>query len=109
MNGLVKDSSISSANALEILQSCAKSSKSTSILLYLLSSKLCFFGILYKPEPLISNYTQLRIWDEITYTFSNFNRTTIEVLEWMSNFIPHFTGHMITYPCWDLSVSMLVE
>ena len=22
-------------------------------------------------------------------------------LEWMSNFIPHITGHVITYPCWD--------
>ena len=23
----------------------------------------------------------------------------IGVCEWMNNFIPHFTGHMITYPC----------
>ena len=25
----------------------------------------------------------------------------IQVWEWISNFIPHFTGHVITYPCWD--------
>ena len=26
---------------------------------------------------------------------------TVSVKEWISNFIPHFTGHVITYPCWD--------
>ena len=45
------------------------------------------------------------MWDEITYPFPNFNGATIEVWEWPSNFIPYFTGHMITYPCWDYSVS----
>ena len=32
---------------------------------------------------------------EITYPFPNFNGTTVEVWEWISNFIPHFTGHVI--------------
>ena len=36
------------------------------------------------------------VWDEITYAFPNFNG----VWEWMSNFIPHFAGNVITYPCW---------
>ena len=49
----------------------------------------------------ISNYTHYNVWDEITYPFLNFNGATVEVWEWISNFIPHFTGHVITYPCWD--------
>ena len=40
------------------------------------------------------------MWDEITYPFLNFNGATVEVLEWISNFIPHFTEHVITYKCW---------
>ena len=28
---------------------------------------------------------------EITYPFPNFNGTTVEVWEWISNFIPYFT------------------
>ena len=43
------------------------------------------------------------MWDEITYPFLNFNGATIEVQEWISNFTPHFTGHVITYPYWDES------
>ena len=30
--------------------------------------------------------------DEITYPFLNFNGATVEVKEWISNFIPHFKG-----------------
>ena len=30
------------------------------------------------------------MWDEITYPFSNFMRCTVEVLEWISNFVMHF-------------------
>ena len=50
----------------------------------------------------ISNYIQC-MWDEITYSFPKFNGATVEVWEWISNFIPHFTGRMITYSCWALS------
>ena len=32
------------------------------------------------------------VWDEITDLFLNFNGCTVEILEWISNFIPHFTG-----------------
>ena len=31
-----------------------------------------------------------KVWDEITYPFPNFNGCTVEVWEWISNFIPHF-------------------
>ena len=37
------------------------------------------------------------MWDEITYPFPNFKGGTVEVWEWISNFIPHFTMHVITY------------
>ena len=30
------------------------------------------------------------MWDEITYPFLNFNGATVEVYEWISNFIPQF-------------------
>ena len=33
----------------------------------------------------------------------------MEVWEWISNFIPHYTRCVITYPCWDKSQSMLVK
>ena len=36
--------------------------------------------------------------DEIPYPFPNFNGVTVEVWEWISNFMPYFTGHVITYP-----------
>ena len=51
----------------------------------------------------MSNYIHYNVWDEITDPSPNLNGGTVEVLEWMSNFIPHFQGHVITYPYWDLS------
>ena len=39
--------------------------------------------------------------DEIIYLFSNFNGIAVEFWEWISNFIPYFTGHVITYPLRD--------
>ena len=35
-----------------------------------------------------------KVWDEITYPFPNFNGRTIEVWEWISNFIPYFILHV---------------
>ena len=32
------------------------------------------------------------MWDKIIYPFLSFNVATVEVWEWISNFIPHFTG-----------------
>ena len=47
----------------------------------------------------ISNYTHYELWDEITYPFPNINGATIEVWEWINNFIPYFIMGVITYPC----------
>ena len=46
---------------------------------------------------------------QITYPFPNFNGYSVEVLEWVSNLIPHFIMDVITYASWDLSQSMLVK
>ena len=40
-------------------------------------------------NPRLNNHTQYKVWDEITYLFSNF-----EVWWWVSNFIPQFTEHL---------------
>ena len=37
--------------------------------------------------------------DEITYPFPNCNGSTVEVWEWIINFILHFIMDLITYPC----------
>ena len=47
----------------------------------------------------ISNYIHYEVWNEIIYPFLNFDCATVEVWEWINNIIPHFTGHVITYPC----------
>ena len=41
------------------------------------------------------------MWDEITYPLLKLNGAIVEVLEWISNIIPHFTAHVITNPFWD--------
>ena len=51
----------------------------------------------------INNHIHYNVWDEITYPVLNFNGATVEIYEWISNSIPHFTGCVITHPCWDLS------
>ena len=48
-----------------------------------------------------------KLWDEITYPLPNFDGCTLEVWEWVSNFIPHIIMDVITYPCWDYT--MLVK
>ena len=50
--------------------------------------------------PWISKHLSIKVWDEITYPFPNFSGATVEVWEWISNFIPHFIMDVITYPCW---------
>ena len=49
----------------------------------------------------ISNYIHYKVWDGIIYPFRNFNGCTVEVWEWISNFIPHFTRYVNIYPFWD--------
>ena len=46
---------------------------------------------------------------EITYPFSNFNGSNVEVWEWTSNLIVYFIMDVIAYPCWYLSYFMLVK
>ena len=43
------------------------------------------------------NYIRHKGWNEIIQLLANFNGATVEVWEWVSNFIPHFTTHVITY------------
>ena len=49
------------------------------------------------------NHIHCKVWDEIAYPFPNFNGATVEVWEWISNFTPLFTGHVISYP-WIIHV-----
>ena len=48
-----------------------------------------------------SHHIHYEMWDEISFSFTNFNGATIWVWEWLSNFIPHSIDHGISYPCWD--------
>ena len=65
------------------------------------NNRSCYLGCLLTLTPVcVNNYTHCKVWDEITYPFANFDSGTIVVWEWLSNFIPHFTRHVITYPCW---------
>ena len=50
-----------------------------------------------------NNQAPSKVRHEITCPFPNFNGATVEVWEWISNFIPPFTMDVITYPCQDLS------
>ena len=40
------------------------------------------------------------IQNEIIYSFPNLYGCAVEVSEWISNSMLHFTGHAFTYPCW---------
>ena len=48
------------------------------------------------------------MWDEIIHPSPNFNGATVEVWEWMSNFIPHFTWHVVTYITYMLGLEPLM-
>ena len=43
------------------------------------------------------NHIHYKVWDEITYPLLNFNGATVEVYQLISDFMPHFTVHVITY------------
>ena len=68
----------------------------------------CWWGLTLIPA-WISNHMPSKVWDEATYTFPNFNGCTVNVWEWISNFILRFMMDLIIYPCWDLSYSMLLK
>ena len=44
----------------------------------------------------ICHHMSNKVWDEITYPFPNFNNWTIEVWEWINDFISHFIMDVIT-------------
>ena len=43
----------------------------------------------------INDHMPSKMWDKIIYPYPNFNCCTVEDLEWIGNFIPHFTGYVI--------------
>ena len=52
------------------------------------------------------------MWDETTFPFPNFNGATVEIWEWISNFISQFTGYVIIYPqlvCGVMCVYSFIE
>ena len=50
------------------------------------------------------------MWNEINYPFLSLSGVPVEVWEWISNFISHFIGSMVTYPRWSQSQSgVLIE
>ena len=51
--------------------------------------------------PRISNKRPIKVLDEINYPFPILNDCTVEVWEWMNNFISHFIMDVLSDPCWD--------
>ena len=44
----------------------------------------------------MSNHIHYNVRDEIIYSLPNINGCTVEVCEWISNFILHFTAFIVT-------------
>ena len=65
------------------------------------SGYACLIANMYITDNVTLCGTPCRMWDEISYPFLNFNGCTVEVLEWICNFIPWFIKDVITYHCWD--------
>ena len=71
--------------------------------MYTLRALVCFVIVCYRPiwrYPSGAQYLS-KVWNKVTYPFPNFNGSTVEVWEWMSNFILHIIIDVTTYPCWD--------
>ena len=64
--------------------------------LFIYMGQFYYHGLISIPA-WIYNYTHYNIWDYIACPFPNFNSETVEVWEWVSNFIPHFTRRVVTY------------
>ena len=62
---------------------------------------LVYFHRLILISAWISIYIHYKVWDEITYPFSHFNGTAVEVWEGISNVILHFNKKVITHTCLD--------
>ena len=50
-----------------------------------------------------------KVRDETIYPLPKFSGTTVEVWEWLSNFIHNFKMDVITYPCWDWSYCLIIK
>ena len=57
----------------------------------------------------ISNGMPCKGWDDVSDPFPSFKGCTVEVWKWIRNCIPHFIMSRDTYPCWNLSESMLAK
>ena len=95
-----------------------RTAESAKVAIYLYEQVINSCGLHMRPNylygltlilPWMSNYIHYTVLDEITNPFPNFNGCPIEVWEGKSNFITHFIGHVITYPCWYWSETMLVK
>ena len=87
--------------------------------IYMTVRLISFLKVWYRlctqqPEPLSLTWNNLnpttidirlliKVWDEINHRFPNYNDCTVEVWEWIGDFILHFILSVITCPCWDLS------
>ena len=49
------------------------------------------------------------MWYEINHTFPNVNDATDEIWERVYDFMPHIIIDVIAYPCWDWSLTILVN
>ena len=54
---------------------------------------------------MIVNHMHGKVYDEITYPFSNFNDYTVEVWEWIDSCITHIIMDIIAYPCFGLRLN----
>ena len=72
------------------------------------SSPFCYHGLAMIPA-CICNRVNFGVWDGVACPFPDFGGATVEVWEWMSDFVAHITGHAIACPCWDWGWTMLVE
>ena len=83
-------------------------------------SKLTLYGHNYKIQrtTVLKNFAHVAVflWEileghivQCKAIFPNHNSCSIEVWEWISNFIPHFIMSVITYQCWDYSYTMFVK
>ena len=44
----------------------------------------------------ITDYADYKMWDQIIYQYQNFDDATFGVWTWISNFIPHCSGHRLS-------------
>ena len=65
--------------------------------LFALSNNFVWVCVINLIPAWVSNHIYYKMWDEVIYPSPNFNGGTVEVWEWISNFIPHFTGSVIAY------------